>query len=494
MVVIARLVGILCVSFLLFSCHSPTTEALRFGLQTAPTTLDPRFATDAVSSRLVRLIYQPLIDFDEQSRPVPVIADWQQLSETLFRFELIKEAQFHHGKKVTAQDVWATYNSVLNNKPASPFRAQLASIDSITVINDRVIEFKLKQRDNLFISRMNIPIMPGDLINSRHDFSTQPVGSGNFKLGSWEAQGVLTLQRVADGRRISFIEVKNPTVRVLKLLNNEIDIIQNDITPELVRHLEQQKAINVSSANGSNFSYIGFNMQDELVGVRQIRRALAMAIDRQAIIHFILNDHARQASSVLVPEHWAGHDGLETLPYDPLKAKQLLEGLGYHTDRPLNLVYKTSSNPLRVRIATIIQSQLKNIGVAVKIQSHDWGTFYGDIKAGNFQMYSLSWVAIKSPDIFENVFHSKLTPPRGANRGRYNNSRVDTWISQSQHVASTSEQQNMYKKIQQQVLEDLPYIPLWYEDHIVAHQKHVSGYRLQSDGNYDSLATVRWRQ
>ncbi|MCH8846983.1 MAG: hypothetical protein IIC11_09655 [Proteobacteria bacterium] len=138
-----------------------------------------------------------------------------------------------------------------------------------------------------------------------------------------------------------------------------------------------------------------------------------------------------------------------------------------------------------------IQYQLKQVGIQVDVRSYDWGTFYGDIKAGRFQMYSLSWVGLKIPDIFRYVFHSTSLPPNGANRGRYKDAIADAMIEAAESKQNLAEQAKLYQSLQAYLHEQLPYIPLWYEDNILVTAKDISGYTLASDGNYDGLLTVK---
>jgi peptide/nickel transport system substrate-binding protein len=194
---------------------------------------------------------------------------------------------------------------------------------------------------------------------------------------------------------------------------------------------------------------------------------------------------------MLPPGHWSTHAGLAGYNYAPEKAKELLAQAGYGPGNPLKLSYKTSNNPLRVRLATIIQYQLKQVGIDVYVQSYDWGTFYGDIKDGRFQMYSLSWVGLKMPDIFRYVFHSTSTPPDGANRGRYIDPVVDGLIETAEKDTSLEAQAEIYKELQAYLHQQLPYVPLWYEDNILARKKNISGYNLSTDGNYDGLMNIQ---
>jgi len=133
------------------------------------------------------------------------------------------------------------------------------------------------------------------------------------------------------------------------------------------------------------------------------------------------------------------------------------------------------------------------VGIDARIQSYDWGTFFGDIKAGRFQLYGLTWVGIRTPDIFRYAFHGDSVPPEGANRGRYRNERVDGLIETTRVEPDLARQAELYREVQSILLADLPYIPLWYEDQFLAARRAVRGYRLAPDGNYDSLAEVEWQ-
>jgi peptide/nickel transport system substrate-binding protein len=156
------------------------------------------------------------------------------------------------------------------------------------------------------------------------------------------------------------------------------------------------------------------------------------------------------------------------------------------------LDYKTSADPFRLRLASILQAQLAAVGIEVDLRSYDWGTFYGDVKSGNFQLYSLTWVGLKTPDSFRYLFHSGSVPPHGANRGRYRSGEADGLIEAAERLDDASGQSAVYRRLQEVLLAQLPYVPLWYEDHIAVHRAGITGYRIALDGNYDGLDTVRW--
>lgn len=490
-----RLLLILLLALSLTGCGDAPQNAIRMGLASAPANLDPRYATDASSTRINRLIYRRLVEFDEASRAVPSLATWEQLSPTHYRFTLGQEGrEFHHGKRLTTADVQATYAQVLDPANASPHRASLSLIKAIEVLDEERIDFLLERPDPLFPAYMIIGILPADLLAADHPFHNQPVGSGPFRFLEWPEEGKLAIERIADGQRFEFLRVQDATVRVLKLLRGEIDMLQNDLTPELLGYLKEQTGISIEQKSGSNFSYLGFNLQDRDTGKLLVRRAIAHAIDREAIIRYALKGAAEPAQALFPPSHWAGGDGLKPYPHDPAKARELLAAAGYDEDHPLELVYKTSSDPLRVRLATIIQSQLSDAGIQVDLRSYDWATVYGDIKAGRFQMYSLAWVGLKTPDAFRYIFHSKSVPPAGANRGRYASQKVDALIEQAESEADLDRQMALYQRLQMLLLEELPYVPLWYENQIFVSRDDIQGYRLVSDGRYDGLQYVMRRQ
>lgn len=478
-----KIAYLLMLLILVSACDKNQNETIiNFGLESAPVTLDPRFATDAASTRINRLIYRGLIDFDANLQPKPDLATWKELSPLHYRFTL-QAAEFQHGKPLTAADVKATYDYILQPQHASPHREALSVIAEIVTIDDNTVDFILSQSDNLFVGRLGMGILPHDLIANQHKFNVEPVGCGAFSFVQWRHE--LQLQRRNDQQLVQFIEVKDPTVRVLKLLRQELDIIQGDLSPELITWLEKQANLNIERRQGNNFAYMGFNLRDEITSNLLIRKAIAHAINREEIINYVLGNAARPANSILPQQHWAANTNLIDYAYDPQLATKLLHQAGY---TELNLSYKTSTNPLRIRLATVIQHQLKQVGINLHIQTYDWGTFYGDIKSGAFQSYSLMWVEVKMPDIFEYVFHSRSMPPQGANRGYYVNAQVDAWIDQAKSQLNTQTQQiELYQAIQQQIHADLPYVPLWYEDYILVTSDKINGYDLSTGGNYDRL-------
>jgi peptide/nickel transport system substrate-binding protein len=482
---------IVCSFFLISGCADKAPNTIRFGLASAPVTLDPRFATDATSYRIVRLVYQALVDFDEGHRPIPSLATWEQLSPVDYRFHLRDGQVFHDGQSLSSQDVLATYQSVLDATTASPHRGSLENIESLEAPSNLVVDFKLRRPDPLFPGLLVIGIMSAKTLNHPELNLSSPVGSGPFAVVDASSESRLLLRRVDDDQPIEFLTIKDATVRALKMLHREIDIMQGSMTPELVQWLAERKGIHVEYRSGTTFTYLGFNVTDRELANIELRSAIAHAIDRPALTKYMFGDQARLADGLFTPDHWAGNSELTSITYDPDKARAILAKMGYSKDAQLEISYKTSSDHFRLRVATAMQDQLSKVGIKLNIQSYDWGTFYGDIKAGRFQMYSLSWVGLKQPDIFRYAFHSESAPPVGANRGRYESPVVDELIERAERTVDFEARAGLYREIQQVLLQDLPYVPLWFEDTTLIYNARIVGYDTGIDGNYDGLVQTR---
>lgn len=467
-----------CVLSSLTACHQQEAKQrqdIRFAVAQAPINLDPRYATDAASARVNRLLYRSLVGFDAGSKPIADLATWQIISPTHYRFSLGKAGRtFHDGSQLRAKDVQATYESLLALKD-SPLSAEFSNISRIQSLDDNALDFYLKVADSAFPAKLIIGILPEIQITKGRDFSHHPLGSGALAFVSWT--NTLQLKRVSDSQIITLLEVKDPTVRILKLMRGEVDILQGDLPPELVRYLKTQPNINVTESNGVNFSYLGFNLQYRTLADLKVRQAITHAINRPEIIQQALVGGTREAGAILPPEHWAGNKSLAPYAYNPTLSKQLLKEAGVKL--PLHLVYKTSTDAQRVRLATIMQAQMAEAGISLEIKSLDWGTFFEDVKQGHFQLFGLTWVGINTPDIYTKAFGSDNAPPKGFNRGRFSDAQLDALLAKHDWQAATN-----------YIHQQLPYVPLWYEGQFAATGAEISQYAPKADGNWDDLANV----
>ena len=469
--------------FLLIGCSDLNKEnIIYFGIAQNPQNLDPRFQSDAASERISKLLYSPLFYFNKNYEIKSNIVDWKKVTPLKYRFIIKKELPlFHNNKKMDIEDIISTINN-LRSQQKSPFYLELNNIRDVVKLSDFDFEINLYKKDINFLSRLVFFILPKDLLSQNHNFSTNPIGSGPFRF--LEKYPNLKIQRRLDSQIIELVNIKDPTVRVLKLLNGEIDLLQNDLPLEMIKLLQTKNNISTLKNYGANISYIGFNFNDSLLKQYKFRKSLTLAVDRQSLIKHFLNDKTRVAEQILPPEHWA-HEKINTLNYNPSLARKYIKELGIK--EPIVITLKTSTDPFRVKIATLIQKQFESIGVKLIIKSLDWGTYFKDIQAGEFELYGLTWVGIKNPEIYSKIFNSKLTPPDGLNRGGYKDDITDSLIIDA--IES-----NLWGKVIKKVHIDNAFMPLWFEGNFAAFNKNISGYYIHIDGSWDALKTVRKEQ
>jgi peptide/nickel transport system substrate-binding protein len=137
----------------------------------------------------------------------------------------------------------------------------------------------------------------------------------------------------------------------------------------------------------------------------------------------------------------------------------------------------------------VLQQQLRAVGIALDLRSYEFATFYADVVKGAFQLYSLRWVggSNQDPDIFENVFDTASFAPRRANRGYYSNPEVDQLIAEARRNVDQKQRAAIYARLQELLNEQLPYIHLWWSDHISVHSRRLENVRINSAGSYAFL-------
>lgn len=497
-----RPVIVLLIISLFLGCQSSVKtgpDEIVVAIESSPLTLDPRLATDAYSTKISALIFNGLFRWNDKFQLEPdLAASYRWVTPVHLKIRLKDNVSFHNGKPLTVDDVVATYQSVIENQVASPYRGHFDKVASIQKQGSHSLDIRLKEPFAPFLSHLTMGIIP----QGRHEGT--PKGTGPFMLYRFKAHEKIILvqnphyfEGPASLRRIIFKVIKDDNLRVLELLSGRVDLVQNGIPPALIDYVRQKENVVVAEKPGINFAYLGFNLRKPPLDKIQVRQAIAHAINIPEIITYKLNKTAKRADSILSPLHWAHADNLPYQKYDPKLAASLLDQAGYPDpdgSGPLprfTLNYKTSTKKDRVGVARLIARYLKTVGIDVKITSFEWGTFYKDINQGHFQMYSLSWVGVTEPDIFHYIFHSSQFPPQGANRGHYMNQAVDHLTEVARKTLDEKQRKHTYSQIQRILAVELPYIPLWYENNIVAYRKGIQGYELYPDASFKSLVKVR---
>jgi peptide/nickel transport system substrate-binding protein len=494
---------------LLVACRASSSSDhppgyLVVGIESNPLQLDPRYATDANSVRIDGLIYNSLLRADENSHLRPELAEnWRMTDEKTYLFDLRQGVTFQDGKPLTADDVKYTYESILDPKNQSPRRGLLKSLQAVDSLSRFRIRFRLFSPHAPFPEQLTLGIVPAGSDRDQRSHSLPPPGSGPFIVDSIEPGERVTLKANASywekRPRLAGLVMKvvpDAMVRVLEFKKGTIDFLQNDIEPDMLPWLKQNTAASVESNQGTTFQYIGINLNHPILNHRKVRQAIASAIDREVIIRRLLKDGATAASGLLSPLNWAYEGAVDQWPYDPEKAKRLLDEAGFPDpdgDGPLfrfKLSFKTTNIDLPKRIAEALKEQLQRVGIELEVRGFEWGTFFSDVKKGNFHLYSLAWVGTFDPDIYYQIFHSASIPPNGDNRGHYSNAQVDRLLEKGRTVTDVTERKLIYAQVQRILADELPTIPLWWWKNVVVRNSSLEGFVPYPDGDLVSLKKV----
>ena len=479
-------------------------KILTVGLEANPTHLDPRFSLDVASARVTQLVFNGLLRKDRRSQIVPDLAlRWEHPEPTIYVFHLRQDVQFHNGQPFTSADVAYTFRSILDSTLGSPKLGSYQVIQEIETPDPQTVVFHLKEPFAPFLAQMVAPIVPHQAGKEIAHFREHPIGTGPFQFEDFRSDERVELSAYAEyheGRpkldRVVYRIIPDGTVRRLELERGGLDLVVNALLPESLERLATRPHLKIERAPGTNFTYLGFNLQDPILSRPKVRLAFAHAIDRAAIIQHVLKGLARPARSLLAETHWAHAGDVATYPYDPDRARQLLDEAGLQDpDGPgpeprFRLVFKTSQNEVRRQVAEVIQAQLQQLGVEVQIRSFEWGTFFSDIRSGNFQIFALTWVGVLDPDIYHYIFHSSSVPPSGANRGRYLNPEMDRLLEEGRRLLDLQARKGIYDQVQQILAQDLPYLSLWHSTHVAVMRKEVQGFELYPDESMRTLKEV----
>ena len=501
-----RIFTILCFLCALFSALSCSRKSdpntLTMIIESSPANLDPRVGLDAQSERIDGLLFDDLLTRDEHLNAAPGLAEkWDVPDSLTYVFHLRHGIKFHDGRPLSSRDVKWTFDSLIQGKVKSAKASTFRFVDRIDAPDDDTVIFHLKEPSSTLLWNLAGEAMGIVPFGSADEISRRPIGSGPFRFVSAELDKEVIIERNPDywGQkanldRVRMIVVPDVTTRALELRKGSADITpSSSLTADMVLTLRREPKLEVLSPPGTVLAYMGFNLRDPILKDRRVRQALAYAIDRRPLIHYLWRDFARPANSLLPPESWAYNGEVPTYNYNPAKARELLDVAGYPANDGVrfHLTMKTSTEESSRLMAAVFQQQLRDVGIVLDIRTFEFATFFADVTHGEFQMYSLRWVGgNEDPDIFDLVFHSSRFPPNGSNRGFYSNPRADALIDQARRELDQSKRKQLYAELQQILAEDLPYINLWYFNNVVVHSKRVQNVLLNPSGNYDFLRTA----
>ena len=475
--------------------------------------IDPRFALTNYDVKLSRLVAVGLTTVDQENlEPALALAESIRAEgELAYRVVLRPDAKFSTGAPVTAEDVAFTFESTLSDSLGSLYRRGFAErFDRFEVVGEREVIIHLKKPVATLLSDLDFGIVSKAAADAGGKYpGGMVVGAGPYRLVR-VAGDQAELERnphyfgaPPESPRLTVRVVRDSNARTLMLVGGSADFTQNSIRVDIVDEVAARERLKLVAGPSAILTYLMMQNEDPILSDLRVRRAIAHAIDRQRIINAKLGGRAVLATGLLPPSHWAYEGQVQRYEYNPDKARELLDAAGYRDpDGPggeprMRLSYKTSADQFRLTLARIIAAQLGEVGIEVDVRSFEFGTFFADIKRGNFQIASMQTADITEPDFYYTYFHSERIPTPEElslhNRWRYRDERVDELTVAGRQEMDRDRRREIYAEVQKILADEIPIVPLWHEDNLALMNVDVEGYQVFPNARFAGLTRTSKR-
>ncbi|HZQ09627.1 MAG TPA: ABC transporter substrate-binding protein [Anaerolineae bacterium] len=456
---------------------------------------------------LIWSIFDALVQQDINADIHPGLAErWDVTPDgTVFTFFLRNDAKWTDGQAIDADDVIFTFNKVMDPDVQAWGRRWFGTVlDKWEALDKYTVKFTMKQPaapllDHFAEQRIAPEHIMGKLsakeLNEGDLRRNAPVSSGPFKFVQLVPDTVVITQRndsyymprgSNDYRYVPWIKQLefhfwgDPNVNLLKMETGERDAHVLTMTRPEHDRLAQNPNINIQVFPVGIYNYIYMNNENLLFSDKRVRQAIAYAIDKKTIVDTVLGPIGQVQDSFLDPADWAYKPDVKKYEFDPAKAKQLLAEAGWTagsdgvlTKDGARFEFEAWAQPQN-EVAEPIQSYLKDVGIVMKIRPIDWPAIVDELAKPNF-------VAAEQNDGYEaypdrrHRWHSSNVPPKGVNVARYKNPELDKILDEAWATTDRAKLKELYWKMQDILVEDLPWVPIFYPLMVQATSKRLNG-------------------
>lgn len=468
-------------------------STLIIGIESEVKNMDRRSNAEANATQIGHLFSQTLVRVGSNLLPVPDLAQRFDVQNGIrYRFHLAPDLSFHDGHPLRCADVEFNFRQAAER--ASNLQSGFANVAKMECESTQDFVVTLKQpRASFLLSEVaELHIYPPHYSEDPR-FATHPIGSGPYRFKERKSRDLIferfeNYHRYRDGQRLPppFFQrvivrsIQDPTTRFLSLMGGDIDLLVNALSPRRVLEAQSNPYLKVLRAPGTTYQYVGINLRLQKFRDLRVRKALAMALNRDEIIKHKLLGFAQAADSVLSPSNFFHDKAIPPIPYDPIAARALLKDAGA---KNLAIELKVSTDRDINSVALILKEQWEKIGVRVTLRPYEFATFFSDIRSGNFELFSLRWTSVADPGILSQIFHSRELPP-GRNRVAYKNTEVDRVLDRAQVEPDLERRRQAYALVQKTIARDIPYISLWYPDNIAVVSRSLRNFTLHPTGQW----------
>ncbi len=452
-----------------------------------PPTLDPAQATDTTSSAVIRQLFDGLLELDESLSLVPALAERWSVSkdQKVYTFTLRRGVRFHHGRELRAQDVKDSFERGARGKRPWVFdklsgatefvRGQAKEIHGIRVVNDLTVELSLARPFAPFPYLLAYDaafIVPREVAGERGvEFASRPVGTGAFRFVSWRRDDQVTLEAFPD----HFRGAPHLDRIVYRIIPSELTRFQEYRTGNLEHvdvptgHVQSTRRDPTLSKELQTWPILGtyalrFTLTQPPFERKGLRQVFNHAIDTKAIAEVLLEGSVVPAKGVLPPGMPGYAPTLSGYPFDRARARRLLAEAGFPGGRGLpSITLHYNTNDLHKRIAELVQGQLREVGIQVRLASLDWAAYIKLVDDGGTQWHRMGWIAdYPDPENFLTVlFHGRNWGAPG-NTSRYRNPVVDRLLDEADALPLGPTRLAKYREAERLIVEDAPWVFVYH--------------------------------
>ncbi len=474
-----------------------------------PATLDPACATDTGSAGYIVEIFSGLVSFDRDLNLIPDIAESWEVSEvgTVYTFHLRSNVLFHDGsRQVTASDFKFSMERSLARAlstvgivylddivGAREFaRAGAGEVSGIEVVNDFTLRITINAPKSYFLAKLTHPAayvvdrfqVADSTCFQGGEWTQEPNGTGPFKLVAWDPGQRIVLESNEEYyldpkpllARVTFLLTDGPAITMYE--NDEVDVGEvgsSDI--ERVRDPNEPLNAEFAEAPSMDTFFIGFNTREPPFNDLRVRQAFAMAIDKEVLAGVVLKDLVIPARGILPPGMPGFNEDLQGLPFNPTAARDLLDaagGPGILSEAVLLTSSRTASmGPTQEAVIAMWE---ENLGVTITVRHEEPSGFLHDLDAGNFDLFSLDWVA-RYPDP-HGLLDVNFQSQSANNETGYSNPQVDSLLEQARTETGEQARHRLYQQAEELIVQDAPRIPLFHSKKNALIKPYVRGFLL----------------
>ncbi len=470
--------------------------------------LIPILATDSASHEIAGLVYNGLLKYDKNLNLVGDLAENFTFSKDHLKiiFHLKKNVKWQDGYPFTADDVIFTYNLIMDPKTPTAYRSDYEYVKTVKKLDNYSIEVIYKRPFAPALSSWTVSILPKHLLEGKNllnsPLRTHPIGTGPFKFKKWEVGQKIELaanDTYFNGRPYLdgyiYRVIPDSATMFLELKAGKVDLM--GLTPVQFKRQTETKFFKENYRKFCYptfvYTYLGFNLKNKLFKDKKVRQAIAYAIDKDEIINVVLLGLGVKATGPYRPDMWYYNPNVKKYPYNPEKAKKLLEEAGWRDTDGDGILDKNGKifeftimtnqgNLSRLKAAQIIQKRLGEVGIKVKIRVIEWASFINEfIDKKRFEAVILGWSTGIDPDQYD-IWHSSKTGPKELNFISFKNKEVDKLLEQGRLTFDREKRRKIYFKFQEILAEEQPYVFLYIPYSLVIVHKRFRNVKLAPAG------------